>query len=98
MTSLRTVCIYAGSTVGARPEYAAAARALASVLAEQGIAIVFGGGRAGLMGEVADAALAAGGSVTGVIPRQLMEREAGHTDVDDLRVVGSMHERKALMA
>jgi uncharacterized protein (TIGR00730 family) len=95
---LRTVCIYAGSLVGARPEYRAGAEHLARVLARQGIGIVYGGGRAGLMGAIADAARAEGGRVTGVIPRQLVEREIAHEGLDDLRVVSSMHERKALMA
>ena len=95
---LRTVCIYAGSLDGARQEYRAGAAAFARLLAEDGVGIVYGGGRAGLMGAVADAAREAGGKVTGVIPRQLVEREVAHQDLDDLRVVNSMHERKALMA
>lgn len=95
---LKSVCIYAGSLPGARPEYVEGAAAFARLLAEQGIGVVYGGGRAGLMGAVADAANAAGGHVTGVIPRQLVEREVAHEGLDDLRVVSSMHERKALMA
>ncbi len=67
-------------------------------LGERGVQVVYGGGRVGMMGALADAARAAGGEVTGVIPRDLVEREVGHTGLDDLRVVGSMHERKALMA
>jgi uncharacterized protein (TIGR00730 family) len=95
---LKTVCIYAGSLEGARPEYRAGAEAFARLLARAGIGIVYGGGRAGLMGAIADAARAEGGTVTGVIPRQLVEREVAHQDLEDLRIVNSMHERKALMA
>jgi uncharacterized protein (TIGR00730 family) len=95
---LRTVCIYAGSLPGARPEYRRGAEAFARLLASQDIGIVYGGGRAGLMGAIADAALAAGGRVTGIIPEPLVVREVAHEGLEDLRVVGSMHERKALMA
>jgi uncharacterized protein (TIGR00730 family) len=95
---VRTVCIYAGSLAGARPEYRDGAEAFARLLADEGIGIVYGGGRAGLMGAIADAARSRGGTVTGVIPRQLVEREVAHEGLDDLRVVASMHERKALMA
>jgi hypothetical protein len=95
---VRNVCIYAGSLAGSRPEYAEGAAEFARLLAVEGIGIVYGGGHAGLMGAVADAAQAAGGHVTGIIPRQLVEREVAHKGLDDLRVVSSMHERKALMA
>jgi uncharacterized protein (TIGR00730 family) len=95
---IRSVCIYAGSLDGARPEYRAGAEELARLLAAESIGIVYGGGRAGLMGAIADAAREAGTHVTGVIPRQLVEREVAHQDLDDLRIVNSMHERKALMA
>jgi uncharacterized protein (TIGR00730 family) len=95
---LRSICIYAGSLDGARPEYRAGAEAFARLLVADGVGIIYGGGRAGLMGALADAAREAGGHVTGVIPRQLVEREVAHQDLDDLRVVNSMHERKALMA
>jgi len=95
---LHTVCIYAGSLDGARPEYRAGAEDFARLLARAGIGVVYGGGRMGLMGAVADAARAEGGKVTGVIPSQLVDREVAHEDLDDLRVVASMHERKALMA
>jgi uncharacterized protein (TIGR00730 family) len=95
---VRSVCIYAGSLAGARPEYAEGAAAFATLLAENDIGIVYGGGRAGLMGVIADAARAAGGKVTGIIPSQLVEREVAHEALEDLRVVSSMHERKALMA
>lgn len=96
--SLQRVCVFCGSQVGAKPEYAAAATALGTLLAERGIGLVYGGGKIGLMGVVADAALAAGGEVIGVIPERLMNRELGHGGVTDLRVVGSMHERKAMMS
>ncbi len=89
--------MYCGSSTGADPRFAAAARDLGTALARTGIGIVYGGGRVGLMGTVADAALAAGGEVIGIIPRFLEEREVAHVEVD-LRVVNSMHERKALMA
>jgi uncharacterized protein (TIGR00730 family) len=92
------VCVYAGSSAGARPQYAEAARALARALCARRRGIVFGGGRIGLMGALADEALARGGEVIGVIPRQLMEREAAHGSLTDLHVVATMHERKALMA
>jgi uncharacterized protein (TIGR00730 family) len=92
------VCVYAGSSPGARPEYADAARALARVLCARRRGIVFGGSQTGLMGVLADEALARGGEVIGVIPRQLMEREIAHRSLTDLHVVATMHERKALMA
>jgi uncharacterized protein (TIGR00730 family) len=92
------VCVYAGSTAGARPQYADAARAFARVLCARERGIVFGGGRIGLMGALADEALARGGEVIGVIPQHLMEREVAHQSLTELRVVATMHERKALMA
>jgi uncharacterized protein (TIGR00730 family) len=95
---VRRVCVYAGSNHGSDPEYAEAARALATLLAERGIGLVYGGGRVGLMGVLADAALAGGGEVIGVMPRALVDREIGHRGLTELRVVDSMHERKALMA
>ena len=98
MADLRSVCVFCGSNPGTDPAFVAAARAVGATLAERGIRVVYGGGRVGMMGALADAAQAAGGRVTGVIPRDLVEREIGHTGLDDLRVVGSMHERKALMA
>jgi uncharacterized protein (TIGR00730 family) len=91
------VCVYCGSNAGDDPRFAATARAFGAALARAGIGVVFGGGRVGLMGAVADAALAAGGEVIGVIPRFLEEREVAHSGVD-LRVVESMHERKQLMS
>ena len=98
MTSLKRVCVYCGSREGSRPAYAQAARDLGAALVRRGIGLVYGGGRIGLMGVVADAVLAEGGSVTGVIPRALVSKEVAHLDLKDLRIVGSMHERKALMA
>lgn len=94
---MKRVCVFCGSSAGTRPVYAEAARAMGRTLAERGIGLVYGGGRVGLMGEVADAVLAAGGEVTGVIPRGLMDREVGHRGLTNLHVTGTMHERKALM-
>ncbi len=90
--------MFCGSSAGNRPEYAAAARGMARHLAASGIGIVYGGGRTGLMGALADAALEAGGDVIGVMPKALVEKEVAHTGLGDLRVVDSMHTRKALMA
>jgi len=95
---VRRVCVYAGSNPGHDPVYAQAARGLATVLAERGIGVVYGGGKVGLMGVIADTALAAGGEVIGVMPQALIDREIGHRGLTELKVVGSMHERKALMA
>ncbi|HEX2411126.1 MAG TPA: TIGR00730 family Rossman fold protein [Solirubrobacteraceae bacterium] len=95
---MRRICVYAGSNPGTDPAYADAARELAALLAERGIGLVYGGGHVGLMGVLADTALAAGGEVIGVMPRALIDREIGHTGLTELRVVGSMHDRKALMA
>jgi uncharacterized protein (TIGR00730 family) len=92
------ICVFCGSTSGRRPVYATAARDLGTLLARRGIGLVYGGGKVGLMGALADAALAAGGEVIGVIPRFLLDKEVGHRGVTDLRVVDTMHERKALMA
>ena len=80
------------------PAYAEAARAFGAALAGRGLGLVYGGGRVGLMGAVADAALAAGGSVVGVIPQELVDRELAHGGLTELHVVASLHERKALMA
>lgn len=95
---MKTICVFCGSSPGARPEYLHAARALGTLLAGQGIGLVYGGASVGLMGAVADAVLAGGGRVTGVIPRHLVSKEVAHQTLADLRIVGSMHERKALMA
>lgn len=98
MTEIRTLCVYCGSSPGARPAYAEAARQLGAVLAREGIGLVTGGGRVGLMGVIADAVLEAGGEAVGVIPQALLDREVGHTGLTDLVVVETMHQRKALMA
>jgi uncharacterized protein (TIGR00730 family) len=95
---MRRVCVFCGSSPGARPAYGDAAEELARLLVADGIRVVYGGGHVGLMGRLADAVLAAGGDPIGVMPRALVEREIAHTGLSDLRVVGSMHERKALMA
>ena len=95
---MRSVCVFCGSRSGTEPAYEAAALALGRTLAGSGITLVCGGGHVGLMGVVADAALGAGGEVVGVIPRALLEREIAHKGLTDLRVVDSMHERKALMS
>ena len=92
------VCVFCGSSAGARPAYAEAARSLAVELASRQIGLVYGGASVGLMGVLADTVLAAGGEVIGVIPGPLGSREIAHTGLTDLRVVGSMHERKATMA
>ena len=95
---LASVCVFCGSSPGADTRYRDDAAALGTALARSGRRLVFGGGRVGLMGAVADAALAAGGNVVGVIPRHLADREVAHLGLTDLRVVNSMHERKALMS
>jgi len=93
-----SVCVYCGSRSGARPAYRALARALGTAIAARGWQLVYGGGRAGLMGEVADAALAGGGRVVGIIPESLMRLEVGHAGLAELHVVQTMHERKQAMA
>ncbi len=95
---MRRICVFAGSSDGARPEYAEAARALGTELASRGLGVVYGGSSVGLMGTLADAALAAGGEVIGVLPENLFAREVAHEGLTRLHRVGSMHERKALMA
>jgi len=95
---IRSICVFCGSAPGARPSYSAAAEELGTALAHRGITLVYGGGRLGLMGIVADAALKAGGRVTGVIPRMLIDRELAHTGITQQHVVTTMHERKTLMA
>ncbi len=94
---MKRVCVFAGSSAGTRPEYAAAARALAGECARRGLGVVYGGGSVGLMGVLADAALAAGVEVVGVIPRPLATKELAHAGLTEMRVVASMHERKATM-
>lgn len=95
---MRRVCVFCGSAKGSRPEYAVAARQLAEALASRGCGLVYGGGHVGLMGVLADASLALGSEVVGVIPKALHEREIGHPGLTELHVVASMHERKAKMA
>lgn len=95
---LRSICVFSGSSLGRRTEYREAAFQLGTALATRGINLVYGGAAVGLMGEIADATLAAGGHVTGVIPKALVDREVAHDGLPDLRIVESMHERKALMA
>jgi uncharacterized protein (TIGR00730 family) len=95
---LQSVCVFCGSSTGSNAAYTDAARSLGRTLAEANIRLVFGGGHVGLMGEISNAALAAGGDVIGVIPKFLVERELAHEGLTDLRIVGSMHERKALMS
>jgi uncharacterized protein (TIGR00730 family) len=94
---MKRICVFCGSSPGARPEYAQAARQLGQALADRGIGLVYGGGRVGLMGEIADSVLEAGGEVIGVVPQGLVDKEVAFTELSDLRVVPSMHERKALM-
>lgn len=95
---IRRMCVYCGSSPGAKPAYLAAARALGAALAARGIGLVYGGASVGLMGALADAALAGGGEVIGVLPRALEAKEVGHHGLTRLEVVSSMHERKARMA
>lgn len=95
---MQRICVFCGSSPGANPVFADAARELGRTLAEAGIGLVFGGGGVGLMGIIANAVLDCGGQATGIIPRLLVERELALDRLDDLRIVESMHERKALMA
>jgi uncharacterized protein (TIGR00730 family) len=97
-TNRRSLCVYCGSRVGGQASYQRAAREVGTLIGELGWQLVYGGGRAGLMGIVADAALAAGAPVIGVIPASLMERELGHSGLTELHVVQTMHERKHMMA
>lgn len=92
------ICVFAGSSTGGRPDYADATRALAHELVKRKLGLVYGGGSVGLMGVLADAALAEGGEVVGVIPRPLASKELAHPGLTELRVVETMHERKATMA
>lgn len=98
MTARLSLCVYCGSREGGSPAYVEAAAAVGTAIGRRGWQLVYGGGRAGLMGRVADAALAAGARVVGVIPRSLMEREVGHAGLTELHVVETMHQRKLLMA
>ena len=96
--TLNRICVFCGSQPGDKPGYVEGARRLGALLAGQGIGVVYGGSTLGLMGALADAALAGGGKVTGIIPTGLVQRELAHRGVPDLIVVGSMHERKTQMA
>lgn len=98
VNGMRAICVYCGSSAGRHPAYGEAARGLAGVLAGRDIDLVYGGAGVGLMGELADAMLAAGGRVIGVIPESLVSREVAHAGLTELHVVASMHERKAMMA
>jgi len=98
MNKRLSLCVYCGSRSGSEPAYAEAAREIGTLIGKQGWQLVYGGGRAGLMGVVADAALAAGAPVVGVIPASLMERELGHAGLTELNVVDTMHQRKLMMA
>jgi uncharacterized protein (TIGR00730 family) len=95
---MERLCVFSGSSPGAHSDYLRAAQELGRALADQDVALVYGGASVGLMGAVADAMLDAGGEAIGVIPQALVDREIAHPGLADLRVVGSMHERKALMA
>lgn len=96
--ALKTLCVFCGSSAGARPVYADAARELGEALVARDITLVFGGGRVGMMGEIARTVLASGGRVVGVIPKALVRKEIVYEDLTELHVVESMHERKAMMA
>lgn len=98
MARVQRICVFTGSQAGNRPAYAEQARRLGRLLGQRGIGLVYGGGSVGLMGVIADAALEAGAEVIGVIPEVLMIREVTHTGLTELRIVDTMHERKALMA
>jgi len=98
MSTIRRLAVFCGSNPGARPDYVEGARAFGHLLAERGIGVVYGGSSVGLMSAVAEAVLDELGDIIGVIPKMLVEREVAHKTLSDLRIVGSMHERKALMA
>ena len=95
---MKSICVFCGSSIGSHQEYEQQAAFMGRALAQRGIALVYGGGRVGLMGVMADAALNAGGRVVGIIPDHLWQREIGHSGLTELHVVDSMHTRKALMA
>lgn len=97
-TTMQAVCVYCGSAFGVRDDYRQGATALGQALAAGGITLIYGGGRVGLMGRVADATLEAGGRAVGVIPQLLMDKEVAHTGLTELHVVKDMHERKRMMA
>jgi len=95
---VKSICVYCGSSPGNRPEYAEQARALGQALAERGLSLVYGGGKVGLMGIIADAVMAHGGTAIGIIPQALLDKEVGHRGLSELHVVRNMHERKQMMA
>jgi uncharacterized protein (TIGR00730 family) len=95
---IEPLCVFCGASSGSRPEYKLVAEELGALLASRKIRLIYGGGNVGLMGAIADACLAAGGAVTGVIPQALMDKEIAHRGLTELHVVKSMHERKAMMA
>jgi uncharacterized protein (TIGR00730 family) len=95
---MKKLCVFCGASMGRNPAYVTAARSLARSLATNGITLVYGGASVGIMGQLADAALEAGGRVIGVMPQELVDREVSHLGLTELKVVGSMHERKAMMA
>jgi uncharacterized protein (TIGR00730 family) len=97
-TNIKRICVFCGSSLGFDSQYARVAAALAGYLVAEGIGIVYGGSNVGLMRTVADTALEKGGEVIGVMPKALVDKEIAHTGLSDLRLVGSMHERKALMS
>ena len=94
---MKRVCVFCGANAGRREEYRSAARLLAGALARRGLGLVYGGGNVGLMGTLADEMLQAGGEVIGVIPRRLVDREVAHRGLTELRIVDTMHQRKAMM-
>lgn len=98
MTKIRSVCVFCGANSGFDPVFARTARAAGALLAQTETTLVYGGGNVGLMGELADSTLTAGGKVIGVIPRSLVEREVAHSGLTELHIVETMHERKAMMA
>lgn len=98
ITIMESLAVFCGASSGNNPVYVEVAQAFGRLLAQQGIAVVFGGGKVGIMGAVADSVLAAGGKAIGVIPRSLVEREVAHPGLTQMHVVETMHERKALMA
>lgn len=98
MATLRRICVFCGASAGRNPEYEEMARAVGEGLARRGIGVVYGGGRVGLMGALAEGALDAGGEVIGVIPQGLVDRELAHPGLTDLRIVDTLHDRKAVMA
>jgi len=94
---MQRICIYCGSSLGSRPVYAEAAKAMGVAIAQRGCELIYGGGKVGLMGTIASAALAAGGKVTGIMPKFLADKEIAHTGLSELRVVDTMHQRKEMM-